>query len=66
MKHIPKEELVIGQKYKGKCRNSSEAVWNGNEFEYIRYKFGDSYTETICCPEDDDVYDVFYAIEPLP
>lgn len=66
MKHIPKSELVVGQKYKGRCRNSYEAVWTGTMFEYTRTKFGDSYQESIHCPEDDDVFDVFYAQEPLP
>ena len=65
-KHIPKDELVVGQKYQGHCRNATEAVWDGKYFEYTRYKFGDSYQEKIHCPEDFAGFDVFYAEKPLP
>ena len=63
MEHIAKEDLIVGKKYKGHCRNASEAVWDGKCFEYTRYKFGDSYQERIRCPEDFIGYDVFYAQE---
>lgn len=67
MKHIPKSKLIAGQKYKGHCRNTDEATWNGEVFVYEHTEWhGNTYTETIHCPEDDDVYDVFYAQEPLP
>ncbi len=66
MKHIPKSELVVGQKYRGHCRNSEQAIWDGEMFEYTRTKFGNSYQERIYCPEDSIGYDVFYAQEPLP
>jgi hypothetical protein len=29
---ISKKDLVVGEKYSGICRNTSEAVWNGKVF----------------------------------
>ena len=62
---IPKSKLIVGKKYFGSCRNASEAVWLGNEFEYIRTKFGYSYKEKINHFEDDDGYDLFVPIKEL-
>ena len=59
---IPKKNLVVGKTYKGTCRNTDTATWNGNEFEYIRYKFGSTYIDTINHFEDDDGYDLFVPI----
>ena len=36
---IPKNEMVEGR-YKGFCRNNYMAYWDGEKFQYIRYKFG--------------------------
>jgi len=60
---IPKKELIHGAYYNGDCRNSGIARWNANDqlFYYWREKFGTKFIETICCPEDDAVYDVFVA-----
>ncbi len=61
---IPKKDLVIGERYGGICRNTSEAVWNGNEFEYKRFDPGFFfYTDTINHYEDDDGCDVFVPFE---
>lgn len=60
---IAKKDLVIGAKYNGICRNSYEAVWNGQVFEYKRYKFGFFYDDVINHYEDDDGYDVFVPFE---
>ena len=62
---IPKDRLVKGKTYFGGCRNSSTATWNGNEFEYERYKFGSSFNETINHFEDDDGYDLFVPIREI-
>ena len=62
---IPKKDLVVGKTYYGNCRNSNTAVWNGIEFEYIRYKFGTIYTDTINHFEDDDGYDLFVPISEV-
>lgn len=62
---LDKSELVVGQTYKGLCRNATEAVWTGKVFEYTREKFGDSYPETINHPEDDDGYDVFLPLRNI-
>ena len=58
---IPKEELEKGETYIGNCRNASYARWNGEMFLHWRNKFGQTFLEGICCPEDDKIYDVFYA-----
>lgn len=60
---IPKHELVVGKTYKGNCRNSHIAVWDGKVFWYDRYKFGSTYREDINHYEDDDGYDVFVPFE---
>lgn len=60
---IPKDKLVVGKTYVGTCRNASEAVWLGNEFEYMRYKFGYTYPEKINHFQDDDGYDVFVPLK---
>lgn len=60
---IPKSELVIGKTYIGSCRNASEATWNGEKFEYKRYKFGAWQDATINHFEDDNGYDLFIPIK---
>ena len=60
---IPKDKLEIGKVYIGECRNSNEATWLGDKFEYMRYKFGKSFNETINHFEDDDGYDVFVPLK---
>ena len=66
MKYIPKKDLIIGRKYKGRCRNATEAVWVGGYFVYERRKFDFVYNERINHPEDDNGFDLFYAQECLP
>lgn len=60
---IPLHELKVGKTYIGTCRNASEAVWLGDKFEYIRYKWGETFPEKINHFEDDDGYDVFVPIK---
>ena len=60
---IPKDELVIGLTYKGNCRNSDIAVWDGKVFWYDRHKFGSTFRESINHYENDDGYDVFVPFE---
>lgn len=62
---IPKEKLELGCEYEGHCRNSDTAIWRGEYFEYVRYKFGDTYIEKINHFEDDDGYDVFVPYKKL-
>ena len=62
---IPKAELIPGATYLGRCRNATEAIWNGNQFEYNRYKFGEWFKDTINHFEDDDGYDVFIPTKLL-
>jgi len=62
---LDKSELVVGQTYKGRCRNATEAVWNGKQFEYQRTKFTFTYTDYINHPEDDNGFDVFMPLRRL-
>lgn len=64
---IPKSELVVGQEYPGHCRNASRATWDGKKFHYERYKFGDTFDETINHYEDDNEegIDVFVPIKEI-
>lgn len=57
---ISKSELKPGGWYIGQCRNTTIAQWwPKSGFNYIRYKFGDKYVDTINHFEDDDGYDLF-------
>ena len=60
---IPKAQLEKDTTYIGSCRNASEAVWNGFQFEYVRYKFGSTFKEKINHFEDDNRCDLFVPIK---
>lgn len=60
---IPKDKLVKGKIYIGTCRNATEAIWLGDKFEYIRYKFGYTYPKKISHFQDDDGCDVFVPLK---
>lgn len=64
---IPKSQLIHDAYYAGTCRNASIARWNAIEqcFYHWRQKFGFKFVETIKAPEDDDTFDVFYAISAM-
>lgn len=59
---IPRNKLIIGKTYIGKCRNTSTAIWDGDTFTYQRVKFGYEYTENIRHFQDDDGSDLFVPI----
>ncbi len=67
---LPKDRLVHGRFYKGRCRNATVARWNADEncFYHWREKFGRIYIERITYPTDADEpwFDVFDVIEELP
>lgn len=60
---ISKKDLIIGKTYIGSCRNSNEATWDGNKFNYKRYKFGYMIDDKINHFEDDNGYDLFVPIK---
>lgn len=60
---IPKSQLEVGATYIGSCRNAHEAIWDGFQFEYTRYKFGSSFNEKINHFENDNGYDLFVPIK---
>lgn len=64
VKMIPKAEMVAGTYYKGFCRNTYVALWDGNKFIYLRNKFG-YYMDTIEHFEDvkDKGTDGFVPVE---
>jgi hypothetical protein len=43
---IPKEELIKDRYYICKARNFDVGLWNGQEFEYLREKFGMKFPDT--------------------
>lgn len=59
---IPRSKLEPGKVYFGECRNSDLAIWLGDRFEYVRYKFGQSFLERINHYEDDNDYDLFVPL----
>jgi hypothetical protein len=64
------KNLEDGKYYAGYCRNAVVAVWDAprNRFIYMRYKFGDTFAESIAPVEFDDGSDIFVPvkeIEPL-
>jgi len=64
---IPKKDLIHGAYYKGRCRNANEARWNGERqlFIHWRTKYGSTFLEDICHPEDEKRFDVFVVEELL-
>lgn len=60
---IPKEQLVHGEYYFGRCRNANIARWNADKqlFYHWRTKFTFTFIEAISCPEDEARFDVFVA-----
>ena len=63
---IAKADLVHGAYYKGRCRNAQIARWNAEtqRFVHWRTKWGHTYTEEICHPDDEKDFDVF-VVEAL-
>lgn len=61
---LPKHELNDGVSYLGYCRNATVAVWRAERqaFEYLRTKFGHTFSEDIKHPEDDNGFDIFVPV----
>ena len=62
---IPKDKMELGAIYIGSCRNSDMAMWDGDDFKYVREKFGHKYIEHINHFEDYTDYDVFVPIKKI-
>jgi hypothetical protein len=64
---LKKADLIDGAYYRGICRHSTEARWDGvrQRFYYWRSKFDRIYVEQIAHNEDDKDYDVFNAFERI-
>jgi hypothetical protein len=42
---IHKEDLKIGAAYKGEGRNFNVAIWTGDKFAGLRYKYGEYFMD---------------------
>jgi hypothetical protein len=65
---LPKEQLVHGRYYKGRCRNATIARWNAESqrFAYWRVKFDQIFVEALQHPADDPPsIDVFRVVDEL-
>ena len=64
---LPKEALVDGAYYVGRCRNATIARWSAarNCFLHWRRKFERIFVEEISHPVDDENFDVFRVVRPL-
>jgi uncharacterized protein (DUF433 family) len=67
---LPRDRLVHGRYYVGRCRNATVARWNADErcFFHWREKFGRIFVETIKYPTDElePWWDVFDVVTELP
>lgn len=43
---IPMEEMIVGALYLCNARNFYLGIWNGERFDYMRYKFGQTFPDT--------------------
>lgn len=43
--HIKKEDLLQGEAYMVNARNFSSAIWTGESFAGLRFKFGDYFID---------------------
>lgn len=64
---IPKESLVDGAYYVGRCRNATIARWSAsnNSFFHWRIKFEQVFIEEIKHPVDETYFDVFRVFRVL-
>src|SRR5208337_3761001 len=64
---IPKEALVHGRYYFGRCRNADVAHWDAVKgvFTHWRQKFHNTFLEDIKCREDEAHFDVFDPYEEI-
>jgi len=61
---IPKKDLIIGQEYYGRYRNSDKGIWTGVEFE-CTINNGQIYIERCFHFEDDNGFALFVPIKKL-
>lgn len=58
MEYIKKEDLIVNTKYECEARNFAIGTWNGENFDYIRTKFG------ITFPDTEDHWDDNGTVKP--
>lgn len=59
---IPKSKLIWHRRYKGKCRNACEAIWDGEYFKYLTKDCGQPCFEKIKHFEDEPLFDAFIPL----
>lgn len=61
---LAKRQLYDGRTYIGFCHNAIRGKWDALQQRFIieRTKFGHTFEETICHPEDEARYDVFVPV----
>lgn len=62
---IPKDKLQVSHWYSGCCRNAHQAQWDGKKFWYKRYKFGDTFNESIDHFDSKTPFDVFIPLAEI-
>ena len=64
---LPKDQLVDGTYYIGRCRNATIARWSATHdcFFHWRQKFDRIFVEEIKHPIDEERYDVFRVVREL-
>jgi len=62
---IPKKDLIDGATYRGRTRNSSIAMWDKKNEDFIHYRdsWGQKYRDVINHFEDDNGYALFVPIK---
>jgi hypothetical protein len=65
---LPKDALVDGAYYIGRCRNATIARWSASRgcFFHWRVKFDRIFVEDIKHPVDENYFDVFRVVRVLP
>lgn len=60
---IPRDQLIIGRKYRCAARNFEIGTWNGTGFDYMRTKFGCVFPDVEFHWDDDPHYGTVKPLE---
>lgn len=63
--YLKKDQLIVGQRYRGIGRNFNEAVWNGIGFVGQRFKWGRYIEDDELHYDDDPHYGTFQPLEAI-
>ena len=65
IEYIPKDQLEVGAKYRCEARNFEIGTWNGETFDYMRYKFGHEFPDTEYHYDDGAPYGTVLPLEKI-